>query len=109
MKAYFDRTSPAFVVREGSFDAVACNVEPKVLDFMEAVGEIRTTMIELFDNQPAPEECAQASSDALSILVNQVIEGYIYGADNRTSEPEASTSSPTTDTPVREAVLSQDV
>jgi hypothetical protein len=71
MKAYFSRQVPFYLLSaedltdELAFDAYPVEVDEVALANVRSVRRLVTSMEKLFENNPAPEECAQAEADAL--------------------------------------------
>ena len=69
MKAYFNRNAPLYLLaademgdHEG-FDAYPVDVDGTKLEQIQALREVILLMEALFQNNPAPEECAQSEAE----------------------------------------------
>ena len=75
-KAYFSRKEPLYLLRpeevtdSNGFDAYPVEVDEATLDLVTRIRTAVFRMEDLFNNNPAPEEVAQAEADALMDLLS---------------------------------------
>jgi len=81
MKAYFSRVTPFYLIGQNeigdheSFDAYPVDVDPQLLMVAQGLRGLVKTMERAFENNPAPEECAQAEADLLDEIVKELADG----------------------------------
>jgi hypothetical protein len=82
MKAYFDRTLPMYLSPEPTFDGNAINIPEYVLQVCDDLNKLKEDMVLLFDELPAPEECAQEAADILASKIEDIFTAYAVAVND---------------------------
>ena len=79
VKTHFSRRARFFVVEdmtsEDGFDAYPVEIDESVIARLRALKVLLDRMYDVFEVNPAPEECAQSEADLLAELVEEVWNG----------------------------------
>lgn len=83
-KAYFSRRARFFLVldtsTEDGFDAYPAEIPKRTITRVKAIKDVIDRMYDVFENNPAPEECVQSEADLLTELLDEVF-GADYGEE----------------------------
>jgi len=123
VRAYFNRRTPFYLLSPAEatdslgFDAYPVEVDEVTLANVRSVRRLVELMEAHIEQSGAPEDSAQADADLLETHVRRIFK--TRAQDNTAGDedeghqdqntPPSSSGEPTEDTPVRKAILSEDV
>lgn len=84
MNVYLDLTTPLFIVREPSFDAVPVQMDGRYVEFLEAIAAMIKEVKEAEISGGAPEDAAQDRADIITRHIAGVLHEDSNTPDTRT-------------------------